>query len=436
MKISKKMISVLLGTAAAVCLVPGGALSEDAVLKGDMNADKVLTQDDISLYNERLMKRAAFTEKQYALADINDDGKVNVYDLILLKKNAYTRRNTLPEGTWLGYSSAGTKYYTFSSGKCTTTEEKTGKTASFACSAKDGKLVLGSDTSDISWNDSENFILRRSDGSTENFRYYGKETINWSELYTGDWLAVSGSSKRSFNIRGVSGTVNGKHFIYKKNGNKLDFTFDDGTKLSASASKVDSMHFDMKWSNGTAERFTLRNITVKNGITYVNGILIANKTYSLPSSYNPGAILQEAMNSYYALQADGARNGLNYWITSGYRTYSYQAQLYNQYVARDGKAKADTYSARPGHSEHQTGLAIDINVAGDNFGLTPESKWLAANCWRYGFIIRYPKDKQNITGYKYEPWHVRYLGKELAKEVYDSGLTLEEFLLIDSKYKN
>lgn len=436
MKKSKKIISVMLGAATAVCLVPGGALSEEALLKGDMNGDNVLTQEDVSLFNDRLMNRAAFTDKQYALADINGDGKVNVYDLMRLKKNTYGRRDTLPEGTWLGYSSAGTKYYTFSGGKCTTTEEKTGKTASFDCSVKDGKLSLGTNTSDISWNTSENFVLKRSDGSTEKFCYYGKETINWSELYTGDWLAVNGSSKRSFNIRGVSGTVNGKHFTYKKNGSSLEFTFDDGSKLSATVTRIDSMHLSMKWSNGTAERFTLRNVTVKGGITYINGILIANKSYSLPSTYNPGAILPEAMSAFNTLKADGARNGLSYWITSGYRSYSYQNQLYQAYAARDGYAKADTYSARPGYSEHQTGLAMDINVAGDNFGLTPESKWLAANCWRYGFIIRYPQGKQDITGYKYEPWHVRYLGKELAKEVYDSGLTLEEFLCIDSKYKN
>ena len=110
-------------------------------------------------------------------------------------------------------------------------------------------------------------------------------------------------------------------------------------------------------------------------------------------------------------------------------------QLYNSYVNRDGKAKADTYSARPGHSEHQTGLAMDINNASDAFNNTPEAKWIAANCWKYGFILRYPQGKQNITGYKYESWHVRYLGNDLAKEVYNSGLTLEEFLCIDSVYK-
>ena len=97
---------------------------------------------------------------------------------------------------------------------------------------------------------------------------------------------------------------------------------------------------------------------------------------------------------------------------------------------------ADTYSARAGHSEHQTGLAMDINNASDSFNNTKEAKWIAENCYKYGFILRYPQGKQDITGYKYESWHVRYLGRELAKEVHDSGLTLEEFLCIDSKYKS
>ena len=79
---------------------------------------------------------------------------------------------------------------------------------------------------------------------------------------------------------------------------------------------------------------------------------------------------------------------------------------------------------------------MDINNASSSFNGTPQAKWIAANCWKYGFIIRYPEGKENITGYMYESWHVRYLGKQLAKEVYDSGLTLEEFLCIDSKYKS
>ena len=105
------------------------------------------------------------------------------------------------------------------------------------------------------------------------------------------------------------------------------------------------------------------------------------------------------------------------------------------YCAEDGRAAADTYSARPGHSEHQTGLAIDLNDVTDNFGNSREGKWVAAHCHEYGFIIRYPKGKQKITGYMYEPWHVRYVGVKLATKIHDSGLTLEEYLGIDSVYR-
>lgn len=175
------------------------------------------------------------------------------------------------------------------------------------------------------------------------------------------------------------------------------------------------------------------DITVIDGVTYVNGILIANKTYGLPESYNPG-LLPETQAAFEKMQAAAKADGLDLTIASGFRSYELQKNLYNKYVTRDGKEKADTYSARPGHSEHQTGLAMDINKASDSFHNTPEAKWLAENCWKYGFIIRYPEGKQNITGYKYESWHVRYLGEELAKTVYDSGKTLEEYLGITSVY--
>ncbi len=168
-------------------------------------------------------------------------------------------------------------------------------------------------------------------------------------------------------------------------------------------------------------------------LTYINSILIANKTYALPSTYNPG--VDPAANA--ALQqmfADAAAQGLNLFVRSGFRSYNTQKSLYDSYVRRDGKAAADRYSARAGHSEHQTGLAFDINKANSSFEGTPEAAWLAANCHRYGFIIRYPKGKEHITGYIYEPWHVRYLGVDTATAVYNSGLTLEEYLGITSVY--
>ncbi len=126
--------------------------------------------------------------------------------------------------------------------------------------------------------------------------------------------------------------------------------------------------------------------------------------------------------------------GLSLMLSSGYRSYSYQVNLYNGYVKSMGQAAADQQSARPGYSEHQTGFAADIESASrhcelDNcFGDTPEGQWLAANAYLYGFIIRYTPGNQSVTGYEPEAWHIRYIGTELAKELHDTGVTtLEQF---------
>ena len=175
------------------------------------------------------------------------------------------------------------------------------------------------------------------------------------------------------------------------------------------------------------------NFQQVNGLTYINGILIANKSYSLPSTYDPG-IDATTVKQFGELSKSASKDGLNIYLSSGYRSYAYQNTIYNNYVSWYGKASADTFSARPGHSEHQTGLAIDVNTIDDSFADTPEAEWLEKHAHEYGFIIRYPKGKESITGYKYEPWHIRYLGVEKATAVYNSGLTLEEYLGIDSYY--
>lgn len=175
-------------------------------------------------------------------------------------------------------------------------------------------------------------------------------------------------------------------------------------------------------------------IEQKNGIVYVNGILVANKTYSLPSDYNPGDLTPECDTAYMKMKNAAAADGISIFIVSGFRSYATQDSLYSRYCASDGKAEADTYSARPGHSEHQTGLAMDLNSLSSSFADTPEGKWLAANAWKYGFILRYPSDKVGITGYIYEPWHFRYVGTEHAQAIYESGLCLEEYLGINSVY--
>ena len=171
--------------------------------------------------------------------------------------------------------------------------------------------------------------------------------------------------------------------------------------------------------------------------TYIDGILIVNKTYSIPKDFGAKALTTECLNAFLEMQKGASADGLFIFVNSGYRSYYDQEYMYNLYCNRDGKEAADTFSARPGHSEHQTGLAIDVNSCEDAFAFTKEAEWLKNNCSKYGFIIRYPEGKSEITGYKYEPWHVRYVGVELAEELYlDNGefTTLEEHFGITSQY--
>lgn len=176
-------------------------------------------------------------------------------------------------------------------------------------------------------------------------------------------------------------------------------------------------------------------ITEKDGITYIDGIMIANKTYSIPSNYNPGKLTADCQAAFNEMKQSAAEDGCELYISSGFRSYSLQKSLYERYCARDGKAAADRYSARPGNSEHQTGYAIDLNTITYSFANTTEGKWVAANCYKYGFILRYPEDKESITGYRYEPWHIRYVGIALATDIYNSGLCLEEYFGITSRYE-
>jgi len=122
----------------------------------------------------------------------------------------------------------------------------------------------------------------------------------------------------------------------------------------------------------------------------------------------------------------------NYQINgfSGYRSYNYQANLYNKYSSIDGQEKADTYSARAGYSEHQTGLAIDVSnstLPYTEFEKTKEYQWMQENAHKYGFILRYPKEKENITGYTYESWHYRYVGPDIATYIKNNNITFDEY---------
>lgn len=178
---------------------------------------------------------------------------------------------------------------------------------------------------------------------------------------------------------------------------------------------------------------------------------LVNKEHSLEDNYAPDDLVtvdvptvleNPEVNQLREVAADALKDmfdeakesGIYLHARSGYRSYETQVQLFQNYVEQHGEEAANRYSAKPGQSEHQTGLVMDVTSESMDFQLdesfdeTEEGKWLRDHAHEYGFIIRYPKDGEDMTGYMYEPWHIRYLGVDMATNVYESGLTYEQYL--------
>ncbi|OWR27749.1 peptidase M15 [Saccharibacillus sp. O23] len=191
----------------------------------------------------------------------------------------------------------------------------------------------------------------------------------------------------------------------------------------------------------------------KNVVTNPTSMqVVVNKQRYLPDGYEPsdlvvpevpfsfGGVIEkshmrkEAADALETLFAGAKEQGIELYAVSGYRSYKRQKSIFANNVAKHGEAEAAKVSAPPGTSEHQTGLAMDVSALSANneleqsFGDTKEGQWLAEHAQEYGFIVHYLKGKEDKTGYSYEPWHIRYVGKELAQAVYDSGLSLDEYL--------
>lgn len=158
------------------------------------------------------------------------------------------------------------------------------------------------------------------------------------------------------------------------------------------------------------------------------------KYYATDRSEAGRYMREEAARQFYKLVEAAAAEGYELVMTTAYRSYGFQQVLWNNYVANEGEAAASRFSAKPGQSEHQSGLAADVSSPSVNyaltesFGKTDEGIWLAQNAHKFGFIIRFPDGKESITGYLYEPWHIRYVGESVATEIYAKDLTLEEYL--------
>lgn len=210
------------------------------------------------------------------------------------------------------------------------------------------------------------------------------------------------------------------------------------------------IHNDLTWE----EAITYINLNLDREfytqiqpVTNPSGIAcLVNKYHQLPRDFEPEdleliqaefseeelVLRHKARIAFEAMCMIADTEDIHLKAISTYRSYNYQEKVYlskkpTEISIEDYRQERDKVSARPGHSEHQTGLAVDINDLEETFELTPEGKWLAKHSYRFGFILRYPKGTERITGYSYEPWHFRYVGLDLAKEVFDSGLTYDEF---------
>lgn len=241
--------------------------------------------------------------------------------------------------------------------------------------------------------------------------------------------------------------ISGSHFSVKSNWNIIAGGNDkgQGTKPDDTGKNAGKPDVLTESEESIARRAALKE-DLDKGL-----FILVNKQNPVDSSYKPndltaikyfaadrsevGRYLRaEAAEAFNLLSETAAEEGHQIVVTTAYRSYDFQSTLYNNYVKIHGQQEADTFSAQPGKSEHQTGLAADVSSPSVNYQLTKdyinttEGKWLNDNAYRFGFIIRFPKGKEDITGYMYEPWHIRYVGKTAAKEIFDKGFTLEEYL--------
>ncbi len=194
-----------------------------------------------------------------------------------------------------------------------------------------------------------------------------------------------------------------------------------------------NMNLDKKFYENKKEAINQNTeLVLVNKYNYLKEDFIPENLQSINSNYALGnmKLVSYAKEAFEKLSHAAKQEKLNIIAMSTYRSYNYQVNLYNRYVENDGKEAADTYSGRPGHSEHQTGLAVDvynIKETYTNFENTKEFTWMQEHAHEYGFILRFPKDKVNETGYQYESWHYRYVGKEIAKYIKDNKISFEEY---------
>lgn len=281
--------------------------------------------------------------------------------------------------------------------------------------------------------------------------FYGKR-IRWTSLMLSS-LLVAGSILAGCQSNDAgSGKEQGQELQSPAEGQE-GTTLPEGTEEGAGAEAGNEPADPvMAKRSENALQATVQEENGKQVVTNPDAVtVVVNKQRSLPDGYEPNDLVepnvpfsfdgphekrmlrQEAAKALEELFAAAEADGMELRAVSGYRSYDRQKVIYENNVRTKGEAEADRVSAVPGTSEHQTGLTIDVsspsagNALEEAFGHTEEGEWLARRAPEFGFIIRYPEGAEDITGYVYEPWHIRYVGKDLAPDIAKSGLTLEEY---------
>lgn len=225
-------------------------------------------------------------------------------------------------------------------------------------------------------------------------------------------------------VKYFNNTLIDRYINYKKEHKELD---------DIQIIKDVNMNLDKKHYENTEKATNLdTNLVLVNKYNYLEKDYIPKKLEPISSNYALGnmKLVNSAKVAFESLASDAKKEKLKIIAMSTYRSYGYQVNLYNRYVKEDGEKAADTYSGRPGYSEHQTGLAVDVFndiETYTNFERTKEFEWMQEHAHEYGFILRFPKDKEKETGYQYESWHYRYVGKEIAKYIKENNISFEEY---------
>lgn len=295
-------------------------------------------------------------------------------------------------------------------------------------------LLVNNNLTDKSYDETIKEILNNSNMNSKLLTRY----INYYNLY---------KLKSDYVIKAVNNNIDKMDIIYDDVIDKLIndsyFKLDnldryleyykDHSSLSAKEiiTRVNS-NLDYAFYTNTMPTDTSKGfLMIVNKYYYLSEDYSSDSLVNVSSSYGSGQLDSTVYNAFIEMYNAANKENLHLMVASPYRSYKRQYTLYHNYAAEDGYTLADTYSARPGFSEHQTGLAIDIGARDtygiELFGNTDEFKWIKDNAHLYGFILRYPKGKEYITGYKYEPWHYRYVGVEAAKYIYENNITFEEY---------